>query len=92
MLGLPLRSHRISRLVLLKAALDLYRARLKPSANWKRPAVMVAANVGRRRGGRTDARRLFTFSTDVLLRSSRQYGRFTQPVDASQRVAQRKRR
>src|SRR5207302_5531501 len=71
----------------LKAALDLYRARFKPSRHLERPYVMVAANVvvAEREA---EARRLFTSLQQMALYTLRGNPvALPQPVDHLKRVA-----
>src|SRR5437870_2909786 len=71
----------------LKAALDLYRARFKPSRQLERPYVMVAANVvvAEREA---DARRLFTSLQQMSLYTLRgSPAALPQPVDDLKLVA-----
>jgi luciferase family oxidoreductase group 1 len=71
----------------LKAALDLYRARFKPSSQLERPYVMVAANVvvAEREA---EARRLFTSLQQMALYTLRSNPvALPQPADDLKRVA-----
>jgi luciferase family oxidoreductase group 1 len=71
----------------LKAALDLYRARFKPSRQLERPYVMVAANVvvAERE---TEARRMFTSLQQMSLYTLRGSPvALPQPVDDLKRMA-----
>jgi len=87
MLGLPFAFASHFAPGVLKAALDLYRARFKPSRQLERPYVMVAANVvvAERE---TEARRMFTSLQQMSLYTLRGSPvALPQPVDDLKRMA-----